>query len=41
MTLPVRIWLGRSMASRTSEIRVAFSVAMVVAMTPPAKVSAR
>ncbi len=31
-TVPTRIWLGRRTASRTSEMRLAFSVATVIEM---------
>ena len=40
ITLPTSTWLGRRTASSTSEIRVAFSMPIVVAIAEPAKVSA-
>ena len=40
-TVPTRIWLGRSTASSTSEIRVDFSMATVLEIALPPNVRAR
>src|SRR5450631_3397379 len=41
ITVPTSTWLGRRMASSTSEMRVDFSIATVVAIAVPASVSDR
>src|ERR1035437_5152925 len=40
ITVPTSTWLGRRMASSTSEMRVDFSIATVVAIAVPASISA-